>query len=139
MQQQFREHYADIQAITEFMTDAGYENIYLDDSSGTVLADLNRIQITDQKVVDAAARLLDSGRYSEISKRGNTFSFTQWIGLRDIRCGIAYTIHGSDLPEVEFTTQLVPMDQDGWFYYVADYNKWRANRSASAESLSFGG
>lgn len=92
VQQQFLDHYADIQTITEFMTDAGYENIYLDDSGGTVL------------VVDAAARLLDRGRYSEISKRGNTISFTRWIGLRDIRCGIAYTIHGSDLPEVEFTT-----------------------------------
>ena len=34
----------------------------------------------------------------------------------------------SEMPvAISFLTKLEPMSEDGWYYYEADYNKWRAN------------
>ncbi len=122
---QYEAHSADIQRITEFLSVSDHEDIYISDTSGTMLADMERVHIEDKDIVDAVRRLLDNGGYRHISKRGNTISLLQWTGLRDIGCGIACSIQKADTPEVEFVTELIPMYVDGWYYYVSDYETWR--------------
>lgn len=122
---QYEAYSADIRCVAEFLSVSDYEDIFISDASGTMLADLERLHIEDKAVVDAVRRLLDKGGYRHISKRGNTISMLQWTGLRDIGCGIACSIQKADTPEVEFVTELIPMHAGGWYYYVSDYETWR--------------
>lgn len=121
----YREHAEDIQTIVDFLSSLEYEDIYITDNNGKMLADLTRIQIEDQSVSNAIDRILDSKAYQHINKNGNTISLLQWKGIRDIGCGIAYSVNGTNSPEIEFVTQLTPLSDDGWYYYVSDYNTWR--------------
>ena len=89
----------------------------------TMQADLRELPIEDREVTAAVQRLQDS--YQNIRKNGNTIVLNQWAGLADIGCGIAYSINGTDAPKVQFMTVLVPLSEDGWYYYVDDYNEWR--------------
>ncbi len=34
------------------------------------------------------------------------------------------------MPEVQYATEFTPVSDDGWYYYVADYNEWRVNQGA---------
>ena len=85
--------------------------------------------IDDPQVVLAANTLLKSKVYHHICKIDNTIYLLQWTGLQDISCGIAYTINKVDLPQVIYTTQLLPLSNEGWYYYVADYELWRNQNS----------
>lgn len=93
-----------------------------------MLADLEHIPIENRAVFAAVNTIIDKGLYRNINKNGDTISLLQWTGLRDIGCGIACTINGENTPEIEFVTQLVPMSDNGWYYYVSDYNVWRNMR-----------
>ena len=124
VQKHFKSNLADISTIVGYMIDSEYENIYITDTTGTMLADLNRVEIDDPDVTDAVNRILKT--YVMIDKIGNTIYLLQWKGVRDIGCGIAYTIDGINKPQIQFATELIPLAEDGWFYYVSDYNKWRS-------------
>lgn len=115
----------DIDIIVDFLLSTNYADIYITDNSGIMLADLNRVPITSPNVIDAIDRILSSRAYQHINKNGNTISLLQWSGIRDIGCGIAYSINGVEMPEIEFLTELTPLSHDSWYYYVSDYNAWR--------------
>lgn len=125
VEQRFTENYADILTIVSFMVNSGHEDIYIKDCSGKMYVDFEWINIADSSVNASIDNLLGAGLYQRIDKSGNTICFEQWDGLQDIGCGIAYSINGNDPPEVQFMTELVPLSQDGWYYYVDDYNLWR--------------
>lgn len=124
VQEQFESNFDDINTIIGYMIDSGYENIYITDTAGTMSADLTRVEISNSDVMDAVNRVLET--YIKISKVGNTIKLLQWRGIRDIGCGIAYSINGINEPEIQFATELIPIAEYGWFYYVSDYNKWRS-------------
>ena len=123
-QEKFESNFDDINTIIGYMIDSGYESIQITDTSGTMLADLTRVEINNSDVMDAVSRALET--YIKISKNGNTIKLFQWRGIRDIGCGIAYSIDGINKPQIQFVTELIPLAEDGWFYYVSDYNKWRS-------------
>jgi hypothetical protein len=125
VQKRYQEHSEDIQVIIDFLSSSDYEDVYISDSAGTMLADLNEVLIEDPSASKAIDNIIDAKAYQHINKNGNTISLLQWKGIRDIGCGIAYTINGIDAPEIEFATQIIPLSDDGWFYYVSDYNAWR--------------
>ena len=128
VQRHLWDNWSEIQTIVDFMVDSGYEDVYIMDASGEVTADLEKITITDETVLDAISALISEGNYYSIAKSGNTIKLLQWRGIRDIGCGLAYSINGTDLPDVQFCTTLTPLIEPGWYYYVADYNKWRSSR-----------
>ena len=119
------------------MVYTGYADIYIENTDGTMLVDasgtmqngLIEKQIDDDMVVAAVSQLLENREYVDINKIGNTIEFQQWSGLLDIGCGIAYTVNGTDAPEIQFATKLIPISEDGWFYYIYDYNEWREQRT----------
>lgn len=128
VQNRYHEYHKDIQTIVNFFMLSNYEYICIRNSDGTMLADFNEVIINDKEVSGAVERLLANSTYQHIIKNENTIYLLQWKGLRDIGCGIAYSINGVDFPEIEYVTQLVPLSDDGWFYYVSDYNTWRSDQ-----------
>lgn len=129
VQQNFQDNYANIQVVVEFMLNSGYEDISIRDADGTMFADLSEREISDDKVSSAISQLIDGKKYHSISKRGDTIKFLQWKAIRDIGCGIAYSTNKSDKPDVSYVTELIPLSEDGWYYYVADYERWRSENS----------
>lgn len=125
VQKRYQDYSKDIQIVVDFLSSSNFEDVYISDNGGTMLADLNEVPIEDPSVSKAIDSIIDDKAYQHINKNGNTISLLQWKGIRDIGCGIAYTINGIDAPEIEFATQIIPLSDDGWFYYVSDYNAWR--------------
>ena len=120
---QLEENRSDIDTTIGYLVDSGYSNIYIQSPTGIMVADLEDVCILDPTVSDAINRILEN--YIMINKVGNTIYLLQWRSSQDIGCGIAYTINGTSKPNVQFTTELIPISDDGWYYFVSDYNKWR--------------
>lgn len=126
VQQQLLNNWDDIQVIVAFLTESNYEWAYIDDASGTLLADLTTVPIDNPEVSDAVFRLFDKGYYTSILKDGTTISFEQWRAFQlDIECGIAYSTDKTANLNVQFLTEAVALSEEDWFYYVADYELWR--------------
>ena len=125
----FESNYNDIQIVVKFMENSNYASISIKENDGTMRADLTTVTIEDKGVRDAVERLLGPyGDYHNIYKYRNTITISQWKGLTDIGCGIAYSINETDTPYVEFATVLKPLNRAGWYYYVDDYNAWRTGK-----------
>ena len=125
VQSHFQEYSEDIQIITAFLSSSAYEDVYITKNDGSMLADLQEISIDDPAIAEVIERIIDKDGYQHIIKNGDTISLLQWRGIRDIGCGVAYSINGMNAPQIEYLTQLVPLSDNGWFYYVSDYNAWR--------------
>lgn len=131
IEEHFFENYDDINFITEYMTTSVYRSIYINAASGEMFVDGNTKIIPDEAVLNTIKRLFESG-YGVITKDDNTICFQQWTRFMGAGCGIAYSINGSDLPQKQYLTELVPLSKDGWYYYVDDYEQWRKdNRGRS--------
>lgn len=133
VQQVFDEHYEDIMLLFSFMEASEYNHISISDASGTIFADFSHVQIQDNDVCNAIEHLLKKGPYIKIAKLDGTISMLQWTGLQDIGCGVLYSQNIEESIEVEFVTELIPLSEDGWFYYVSDYNAWRVGQRASID------
>lgn len=120
-----------IDAVVNQMAHMGFCDIYIPRNDGQMLADLSMLEIQEETFLLAIDRLLGSGSYLQMGKEGNTVWLLQWTGVRDIGCGIAYSIDGITPPYIEYCTELIPISADGWYYYVSDYNLWRSSRGTS--------
>lgn len=89
--------------------------------------DLEEIKIRDESVIAAIKRLREKG-YTGINKYENTIEFRLWEGIRDLSCGIAYLIEGDEIA-IQYVTETEPLPEDGWFYYVTDYEEARIRRT----------
>ena len=129
-QKVFQECYDDIQIVVDFLVSSEHGEIIIDADSRTSFKDVDGYHsesvelVLDTKTEEAVKRLLN-GEYEKIIKWENTIQIIQWHRFTGIGCGVAYTINGQDSPEIQFVTELIPMKEDGWYYYVVDYNKWR--------------
>lgn len=125
VQNDFVYHKDDIQLVLDYLLNCDYENIYIMEEKGKVYADFQEYEIDESAVKEAVKRLVESGDFVDISKQGGTVIFEMWNGMLDIGCGAAYSIEKNTLPEIQFQTELIPLSEAGWYYYVYDYNKWR--------------
>ena len=89
--------------------------------------DSKEIEISDESVIAALKHLRENG-YTGINKYRNTIEFRVWEGIRDVSCGIAYLIE-DDKIEIQYVTETEPLPEDGWFYYVTDYEEARIRRT----------
>lgn len=126
----FQNNYEDIQIVVDFITNLEYSSVDISSADGTMLADLETMKIEDENVNSAVKRLLGTPlakerQYYSVYKSGNTIEFCQWSSPHDIGCGIAYSINETYTPRIQYCTELVPLSQSGWYYYVDDYNTWR--------------
>ncbi len=122
-EEQFQKYYDSIEIVVSYLINSGNQDVYIKDNTGSIWADFQCVQANE--TVNTAIQHLFKEGYISINKSGNTIWFLQWKGTQDIGCGIAYSIDGETIPEIEFTTKLIPMSKDSWYYYVSDYNSWR--------------
>lgn len=118
----------DILIIADYMICSGYEDLYINEKGETAWADFADIAIED-KFVSCAVKRLESNDYAYINKVDNTIKFCLWVGLRDVSCGVAYSINGIDEPQLQYMVELKPLSEPGWYYYVTNYNQWRAENA----------
>lgn len=133
VQQVFDDHYEEIMSLFSFMETSEYNHISISDASGTIFADFSHVQIQDNDVCNAIKHLLKKGPYLHISKIDKTVIMRQWTGLQDIGCGVLYSQNIEESIDVEFITELIPLSEEGWFYYISDYNAWRTGQRASID------
>lgn len=129
----FNENREDILAIVSYVYKSGYHDMYISDSTGQAYADFTTVSISDNDVCNAIRRLFKNNTYLQISKMDQTISFLQWTGLRDIGCGILFSKNVEESIESEFITELIPLSEKDWFYYVSDYNAWRIGERATID------
>ena len=124
-QTRFENHKTDILLISDFMVKSNFENIYFFEKQGRIIADFEELVIEQISIKNAIDRLITNGDFLEISKEGDTLIFEMWNGSLDVGCGVAYSINCNNAPEIQFQTELIPLGESGWYYYIYDYNKWR--------------
>lgn len=120
MEKVFHEYREEFQIITAFvLTQEGFDSIY----SGQDL------KSAPENIQKADGVLRKQAGCNSIHRSGNTVTFILWTRFTDAGCGIAYTTESSPEPDMTFLTQIEPLSEDGWYYYVEDYSEWRAERS----------
>ena len=130
----FQNNRETIQIVVDFLLNIDCPSVYINTTDGTMLADLDRIEIKDNKANNAIKRLLGSSlfakkQYRFIIRERNTIIFAQWSNSQQVGCGIAYSINKEVSPSIQYCTKLVPLSENGWYYYVDDYNTWRVENS----------
>lgn len=136
VQEQFVNNLDDINAVVSFMQSSGYDGFFIQDSTELASSGSRTIQIQDNEIRFAIKRLFHNRNYLDISKIGNTVTLLQWRGVYDVGCGIIYTNNVEESINTEFVTELIPISEDGWYYYVSDYNAWRNGQRGSADQQS---
>ena len=147
MEKDFQQNEELITSVKNYLAESEYNYISITDSMArgqmfVNIAGQSYAKIDNEEIIDAIRQLKKHG-YSSISKRANVISFVRWTGF-DVSKGVAYSVDGVEQnygidpkihpygsPEmpvaITFLTKLEPMSEDGWYYYEADYNKWRVN------------
>ena len=128
MEKHFKKDRADIALVTDYFISSGHSEISiskLNYKKGFLFTSANRnVKIEDEAVVNAIERLYKKRGYKTIGRDNNTIFFEKWAFLEKNR-GVAFSINGEDKPAVEFLTELMPLSEDGWYYYESDYEEYR--------------
>lgn len=141
VEEHFRSNQEDIQIVVDFLVSMEHPSVYINTTDSTVLVDLERIEIEDEKVNAAIKQLLEDSifdtkqYYNFADKTRNAIHFGLWCSAQGVECGVAYSINGEDLPLSQFCTEIVPLSEPGWYYYVDDYNEWRVGKRPQIEGL----
>lgn len=129
----FDENREEIQLVTTYLMESGYDSVYISDSGQRIMADFSPLTISDSDVSDAIRKLFASGKYKQINKIGGTVVFLQWTGPCDIGCGALFSRNLEESIEDQWLTTVCPMEDAQWFYYVSDYNAWKSGVRALVE------
>ncbi len=126
----FQESHSDIQIVANYLLAMEYKVIFYPTSEGEVFADFERIPL-DNSINDATYSLMKKYKLIRFSKRldDNALVFKMWTDQLECECGVVYAINNNKVPHIQYLTLLEPLPEVGWYYYVADYNEWRANNS----------
>ena len=127
----FSEHVIDIKTVVEYIREAEYDQAFISDSNKIMhvysyyWSDIHfkEKDISDIEIQDAIQRLFDQEIVQFIMKTGSQVEITIW-SRKEVSCYIVCTSNGI-APSVEYATEIMPMEEDGWYYVIADYNEWR--------------
>jgi hypothetical protein len=108
----------------------GNKYVYTDEIEMFTGLETGRVLINDKDVV-GALNVLFKQKYHIIGKSGNGISFLRWSNL-DAGRGIVYSLDGSapDESSLPFLTEIKPLSEEGWYFYVEDFNEWRRRHNA---------
>lgn len=125
----FEKERESFEIVANFMKNIEYTSCSINSNDGTMFADFERHSIDNDAVIDAIRTLWKSG-CSDILKdtENNSIAFELWFNEQDVGCGILTEIDDSTDPTVQFLTFIERTDWQSWYYYVEDYNEWRASR-----------
>lgn len=133
---EFQENQKDFQLIADYFLDTDYESIFINRGDEFFWADFHQYPFVevDGNVYSTISYMFNEKGYLGISKNSTQLGveFRMWTDNRSIDCGVVYAISSDTEPQPEFVTELVPLPEEGWYYYVSDYNEWRSQRNLSA-------
>lgn len=130
IQDKFDRNEENITLVTEYLLALSYPDAWIHEPNRTFFSEFEWHTIEDEKVCEAIETLWKNG-ISNIYKEtdDNSVSFVMWSSFQEIDCGVAFSMDGINSPSVQFMTQVEPLTQSGWYYYVADYNQWRVEHT----------
>lgn len=122
----------DLQFLVDWLEKSDYPYIVFDRKESTALIKFEHIPIPEE-IRPVIKRLLEESYYIEIAydREDHTISFEYWRSSHEQDCGIVYSLDDTMLPDVGYMTQCEPLSIDGWYYYFADYNKWRVGETTN--------
>ena len=131
VEHQYLEYESDFRTVQNYLTSLQADSVYITNTSGNVLIDLSDRRIDDPLVVNSLQQLWKAGCSSIYMNRlDNSISFVLWKTalIGDAEAGVLYAIDsdGSKLPATQYLTELQPLSKKSWYYYIADYEKWRS-------------
>lgn len=120
----FMSHRNDIRTMTDFLLEQ--DEVYIISSEHSI--DNWKDTPLNKEIIEAMKRLRGNQSQQLIKKSGNTIIITIFFPkVREISSGFAYSINGADTPCVEYAIEMTPLSEPGWYYFVEDFNSWRAN------------
>lgn len=128
----------EILTIVNYLTGKTADDIYIDGPDVKVFSDFDHVELDDPEVKKCVERLWKHGCMS-ITKGtdNNSISFEIWSrSIGEAQAGIALSMDGENLPDENYCTELHALSEDGWFYYVADYELWRVQQQNGAGALN---
>jgi hypothetical protein len=140
MAEHFHADREELQIIVNYLIGTEYSTVRIwetdirdidDPANVPMFVSSSRRTVSDEYVGEAILHLIQQEGYRGIRKIDGVITFQRWSNL-DAGRGIAYSIDGST-PNNEdifpFLTELEPLPEDGWYFYVDDFNEWRRQNS----------
>ena len=116
--------------IAKFFIDSEYEWCSINEKlSSKIVTSTGESIAPPIEVKNAVSRLNSIGcKLIEMDKVDNSIVFELWSSYQDISCGVLYQLYDYSEPKTEYITELVALEKENerWFYYVSDYNTYRA-------------
>ena len=134
MEKNFAKNKTEILLVTDYIDSLEYDSVRI--TNDTVVSAWGHksgvgsedIEIDDEKIIGLFTQLFQKGGYKIISAKKDFVEFQKWA-TRDKDCGIVYSFSG-EKPNIEFLTELSPLSEQGWYYYVSDFDEYRRNNQA---------
>ncbi|MCR4672191.1 MAG: hypothetical protein K5637_03000 [Lachnospiraceae bacterium] len=133
------ENWNDISVVNDYLLELGDRDAYISDNRGSILIDLDHEKIEDYAVMQSVQSLWKKGCYSIYKNREwNSISYSLWHRtMGGVGCGFEYAIDHTLLPEVQYQTELVPLSEEGWYYYLREYEKWRSQQGSEQPTVNY--
>lgn len=141
----YSENKEEIDTVVTSLLNAEYYDMLISDSSGTMLTNtpemgdykLQTVEISDSNTQKACKHLIDTGIVKFFSKAYSQIKIGVWT-KKEVYSYIVYSSNNTP-PSVEYSTEEYPMDEEGWYYVIADYNEWRVRQREAGITRPYGG
>ena len=140
METLFNDNQEDIATISNYLLSESQAYIVIDDSSGTMLtgsadSPLSKTTIKNEDVLSSIQLIFQKGCNCIIKDlANNSVVFEFWHqSIGSVSSGIVYAPNIKAEPNVEFMTEITPLNDNGWYYYLSDYEQWRIDREQAQD------
>lgn len=128
----FDKNINDIACINEFVIHSDYQFIRLDNydrklaGEFKVFIDYDYSVVLPDNVKNAVNRLGENGNVAiSYSKDAMTVQYEVWYDHHDRGAGFAFVLKENMIPIIPYMFNSEPLYDDGWYYYITDYNATR--------------
>lgn len=128
-----KNNYDDIQIVTDYLLNNDYYSAHIQKANGQIyaifenMARFEYMDIDDSSVNTSIQALWKAGckRITRSSEYNAIDFLLACDNVHGIDYGFVHPIDDSLDFKVNYQTELVPLSEDNWYFYVSDYNKWR--------------
>lgn len=113
----------DIDIVVNFLADSEYATIIINDSSGTMSADFQRIDIPDVDIRAVINHLIDEEVVEMFYKTDGDIQVNIYHH-KETEYWMARSLYGT-IPSVTYATEIIPMNEEGWYFVIANVTDWK--------------
>ncbi len=122
----FSKNQAEFCIVTNFLNEHDAQSIIISSPDGIMQANFAKCRILDQDVLETLEVLFSLRSDMSIFKSNDSIQFCYWTHwIADIGSYVAYSENQKRDPNIQFATQIIPMESIGWYYVISDYDQWR--------------